>query len=63
MRVAVALFRQYAPDVTPMDIGMPRMNGVEAIRAVRRHILSKLDASKRTQAAMTALRRGLLHYV
>jgi two-component system, NarL family, response regulator len=31
---AVALFRQYQPDVTLMDLRMPEMNGVEAIAAI-----------------------------
>jgi two-component system, NarL family, response regulator len=31
---AVALFRQYQPDVTLMDLRMPEMNGVEAIVAI-----------------------------
>src|ERR1700760_948579 len=33
---AVELFRQYQPNVTLMDLRMPVMNGVEAIREVRK---------------------------
>jgi len=34
-REAVALFRRHQPDVTLMDLRMPVMDGVEAIRAIR----------------------------
>jgi len=32
---AVALFRQHQPDITLMDLRLPGMSGVEAIRAIR----------------------------
>jgi two-component system, NarL family, response regulator len=32
---AIALFRQHIPDVTLMDLRLPGMGGVEAIRAIR----------------------------
>ena len=34
-REAVELHRQYGPDVTLMDLKMPEMGGVDAIRAIR----------------------------
>jgi len=34
-REALALFRKHRPDVTLMDLRMPEMGGVEAIRAIR----------------------------
>lgn len=42
---AVALYREHRPDVTLMDLRMPVMDGVEAIRAIRKefpaaHILA-----------------------
>lgn len=32
---ALALFRRYQPDVTLMDLKMPRMNGIDALKAIR----------------------------
>jgi len=34
-REAVALYRQHTPDITLMDLQLPEMGGVEAIRAIR----------------------------
>jgi two-component system NarL family response regulator len=34
---AVALFKQYVPDVTLMDLQLGRMSGLEAIRAIRQY--------------------------
>jgi DNA-binding NarL/FixJ family response regulator len=34
-REAIELFRKYRPDVTLMDLQMPDMNGIEAIKAIR----------------------------
>jgi DNA-binding NarL/FixJ family response regulator len=33
---ALALFRTHRPDITLMDLRMPKMNGIEAIAAIRR---------------------------
>jgi two-component system, NarL family, response regulator len=33
---AVAQFKRYAPDVTLMDLELPRMDGIEAIAAIRK---------------------------
>jgi two-component system NarL family response regulator len=33
---AVAQFKRHAPDVTLMDLELPRMNGIEAIAAIRK---------------------------
>jgi DNA-binding NarL/FixJ family response regulator len=32
---AIRLFREHRPDVTLMDLQMPKMNGIEAIQAIR----------------------------
>ncbi len=32
---AIQLFRTHRPDVTLMDVRMPDMNGIEAIKAIR----------------------------
>jgi DNA-binding NarL/FixJ family response regulator len=34
---AIELYLQLRPDVTLMDLQLPRMNGLEAIRAIRKH--------------------------
>ena len=34
---AVARYRQHAPDITLMDLQLPDMSGVDAIRAIRHH--------------------------
>ena len=34
---AIALFKQYLPDVTLMDLQLGRMSGLETIRAIRRY--------------------------
>ena len=36
-REAVELYRKHRPDVTLMDLRLPEMSGVEAIRAIREH--------------------------
>ena len=35
-REAIQLFRTHRPDITLMDLQMPRMNGVETMRELRR---------------------------
>ena len=69
---AIALFREYQPDVTLMDLRMSQMSGVEEIVAilnigestVKSHvnrILSKLGVNDRTQAAIVAIKRGIVY--
>lgn len=60
----VQTVRQLQPDVTLMDLVMPEMNGIEAIRQIMTRqpaarILRKLHLASRTQAALYALKEGL----
>ncbi len=55
------------PDVVLMDLVMPRLDGVGAMRRLRTavkahvgHLLAKLDVTDRTQAALLAVRDGLV---
>jgi DNA-binding NarL/FixJ family response regulator len=66
-REAVALHRQLLPDVTLMDLQMPEMNGVDAIKAIRaesphaRFIV--LTMYKGDALAQRALRAGASGYL
>lgn len=64
---AVALSKQYQPDVAVLDFGMPRMNGIDAARQI-------LEVSPKTQTvlltmhddeslALEALRAGMRGYL
>jgi DNA-binding NarL/FixJ family response regulator len=64
---AVELFQQHTPDVTLMDLRLPGMSGVEAIRAIRaRHALARFivlttyDGDEDIHQAMEAGARGYL---
>src|SRR5665213_3617792 len=72
---AIELHRSLRPDITLMDLQLPKLSGVEAIQkipadldiseaTVKSHInnlLSKLGVSDRTHAATVALQRGIVH--
>lgn len=58
---AVALFREYRPDVTLMDLRMPEMGGVEAIRLIQQEhphssfiVLTTYDGDEEIRRALTA---------
>lgn len=66
-RQAIELFRQYKPDVTLMDLVMPVMDGVEAIRAIRREfpqsrfiVLTTFDGDEDIHRAIQAGAQGYL---
>ena len=41
---AVARYRQHSPDITLMDLRLPDMGGVEAIRAIRRSMPARASS-------------------
>jgi two-component system NarL family response regulator len=58
---AVANFRKYRPDITLMDLRMPEMGGVEAIRAILQEfpdssfiVLTTYDGDEEIRRALTA---------
>jgi two-component system NarL family response regulator len=58
---AVALFREYRPDITLMDLRMPEMGGVEAIRLIQQEhphgsfiVLTTYDGDEEIRRALTA---------
>lgn len=64
---ALTLFRSVRPDVTLMDLQMPRLNGVDAIVAIRREfpnariiVLTTYDGDAQ---AMRALKAGAVGYL
>lgn len=64
---AVELYRQYQPDVTLMDLRMPKSNGVEAIVAIRQEfpnariaILTTYDTDEDIFRGLQAGARGYL---
>jgi len=66
-REAVALARQYRPDVVVMDFSMPDLNGVEAARQIRKELprtevlmLTMHDSEQLAREALAAGARGFL---
>lgn len=64
---AVELYEKYKPDVVTLDITMPVMNGLEALRAIRAKnpqavcvIVSALEQDRVVQEAMAA---GAVGYI
>ena len=64
-KIAVAKLEQLKPDLVTMDIEMPEMNGIEAVRAIRAraqpradHHVQHADRARRLRDAGRALRRA-----
>lgn len=66
-REAVALFRQYRPDITLMDLQMPEMSGQDALVAIRREFpdarIAILTTYKGDVQALRAFRAGASGYL
>src|SRR3979411_2017562 len=66
-QTAVQLANQLRPDVAVMDLTMPRLNGVEAIRQIRRDVPSTevvvLSVHDSEAYVVQALRAGAAGYV
>ncbi|MCL3860891.1 chemotaxis response regulator protein-glutamate methylesterase [Actinotalea sp. K2] len=68
-QIALAKVEQHAPDVITMDIEMPVMNGIEAVRALRRSgnrtpiIMFSTLTERGASATLDALAAGATDYV
>lgn len=66
-REAVSLARKLMPDVVLIDLGMPVLNGLEAIPLIRRHVpvarVLVLSMHTTEQHVAAALRAGAVGYV
>lgn len=66
-REAVSLARKLMPDVVLIDLGMPVLNGLEAIPLIRRHVPAArvlvLSMHTTEQHVAAALRAGAVGYV
>lgn len=64
---ALTLFGQHAPDVVLMDIRMPRLNGMEALQAMRQQRQNVpvilMTAYAAIETAVEALRLGAFDYI
>ncbi len=64
---AVELYEQYLPDITLMDLRLPRMTGVETIRTIRRsHALARfvvLTTYEGDEDIHQALEAGAMGYI
>jgi len=64
---AVALFRQHRPDVTLMDIRMPKVDGIAAIASIRRQFplarIVVLTTSAGDAQAVRAFKAGAVGYL
>ncbi len=65
--LAVQLFDKHKPDLTTMDITMPRMNGIDAVRK----IMNKYETAKiivisgidQKNLILEALELGIINYI
>jgi DNA-binding NarL/FixJ family response regulator len=65
--VALALFQKHRPDVTLMDIRMPRVHGIAAISSIRQHFpharIIVLTTSSGDVQAVRAFKAGAVGYL
>ncbi len=64
---ALALFRKYHPDITLMDVRMPKVNGIDAISAIREEFprarIIVLTTAGGDVQAVRAFKAGAVNYL
>lgn len=64
---AVSKYRKYRPDVVTMDVSMPEMNGIEAVKEIKKRFPEAVIVMSTSQGqetlVMEAIKRGVKGYV